>query len=342
MTLSALDIVLQHEELADLDPARRRLALRELVPEMRARGCRVDVSQLAEDIDGYGPLSALMRDPEVTDILVNQPGDVWVERSGRLDRAAVAFDDEGELRAFIERCLGRAGRRADISEPIADAALPDGSRMHVVLPPIARDGPLVSIRRIPRIRYALSELVDRSMLTAREARFLTEAVHSRSTIAVSGGTGSGKTTLVNALLSLVQAGERVVVIEETPELAPACAHAVCLTTRNKNVAGVGAVDAADLVRAALRMRPDRIVIGEVRGAEALAALSAMSTGHEGSMVTLHARSADDAVRRMVALALQAGGGASESSLEAQFAAAFDVLVHLERAGGRRVAAIRAG
>lgn len=340
MTRSVVDVVVAHDDLADLDPARRRLALRALLPTIRSEEWSPDVADLADEIDGYGPLTALMRDDDVTDILVNGPYEVWVERAGRLSRTGVLFADEEALRGFVDRCLGRAGRRVDATQPVGDAALPDGSRIHVVLPPLASAGALVSIRRIPTVRYSLDDLVGLSMMTGNEAALLASAVASRKTIAVSGGTGSGKTTLVNALLSLVSGGERVIVIEETPELAPGCPHFVRLTARRANIAGAGGIDCTELVRAALRMRPDRIVIGEVRGPEALAALAAMSTGHEGSMVTVHARSAGEVVERMVALALQSNTGSTESSLRRQFAAAFDLLVHVERTqDGRRVAAI---
>lgn len=335
MNYAAMKVVLEHHELADLDPARRRLALRALASQLSAVGTSTTVGELADEIDGFGPLSEVMRDENVTDVLVNGPGEVWVERAGRLERANASFSSDEALRSFIDRLVGRAGRRVDASEPIADAVLPDGSRMHVVLPPVARGGPAVSIRRLPRRRYSLTDLEARSMLTPAQADELREGVGRRATIVVSGGTGSGKTTLVNALLSLVGPDERVVLIEETPELAPSCPHAVCLTCRRNNSAGTGGVDAAELVRAALRMRPDRIVVGEVRGAEALAALAAMSTGHEGSMLTLHARSPGDVVRRMVSLAMQAGSGVSEDSLERQFEAAFDIVVHVGRSEGVR-------
>jgi pilus assembly protein CpaF len=281
-----------------------------------------------------------MRDCEVTDIMINGPREVWVERAGRLERTEATFDDHHDLRAFIDRLFGAAGNRVDTTCPVADCRLADGSRIHVVLPPIAPQGPIVSVRRFPATRFSLDDLVRAGMMSNEHATELAHAVECRRTIAITGATGTGKTTLLNALLAHVSDKERVVIIEETPELAPACPHFVCLVARSPNLEGAGAVDVSSLVRAALRMRPDRIIVGEVRGPEALAALAAMSTGHEGSMITLHARAAADAIERMVTLALQAGSGATEDSLRRQIAHAFDVLVHLEhRAHDRRLAEV---
>jgi pilus assembly protein CpaF len=281
-----------------------------------------------------------MRDDEVTDVLVNGPFDVWAERKGQLQHTDVSWDDAQQLRAFIERLLARAGARADASQPIADARLDDGSRLHVVLPPLAPAGPLVSIRRFPVSPFSIEDLVRLHMLDEVCAQRLVDAVRHRTTIVISGGTGTGKTTLLNSLLSHIGPAERVVLIEEIPELTPVCAQAVSLVARSANLEGKGEVNLNTLVRAALRMRPDRIVVGEVRGPEAVAALVAMSTGHEGSLVTLHARSATHAIERMTTLALQASPGASETSLRRQVSEAFGLIVHLERsAAGRRVAEI---
>lgn len=332
------EVVLQHDELAELDPAERRLALRSLLaPEVEGSALGAAVAEVADAIDGFGPLTGLLEDDAVTDVLVNGCRNVWVERAGALVRTEARFSDPAQLEAWIERLLGRAGARADASRPIADARLANGARLHVVLPPVARDGPLVSIRRFPSRRPSLSEMRDWGMLDGDQEAVLKKAVSRRVTIAISGSTGSGKTTLLNALLGLVDGTERVVLVEEVAELSPACPHWVALVGRPPNIEGAGGVDLITLVRCALRMRPDRIVVGEVRGPEALAALMAMSTGHDGSMVTLHANSAADAVERMVSLALQAGGGASEDSLGRSFRRAFGLVVHLEHGpGGRRV------
>ena len=337
MRRDLLDLVLRHDRIAELEPAERRLALRSLI----ARAAPADLANLpriADVVDGLGPLGDLMRDGQITDILVNGPAEVWVERAGQLERTEVAFDDHDDLRAFIDRLFGQAGTRVDTTCPVADTQLADGSRIHVVLPPIANQGPIVSIRRFPVTRFSLDDLVAAGMMTDEQSAQLVYAVEDRRTIAITGGTGSGKTTLLNALLAHISVKERVVVIEETPELAPSCPHFVSLMARSANLEGTGSVDITALVRAALRMRPDRIIVGEVRGPEALAALGAMSTGHEGSMSTLHARSAADAIERMLTLCLQAKSGATEDSLRRQIAHAFDVIVYLERrAGVRRLA-----
>jgi pilus assembly protein CpaF len=326
------------DELADLDVAQRRLALRSLIAHEEMQ---CSVAELADWIDGWGPLSALMRDPYVTDILVNGPRAVWAERSGALVFEGALFQSTEELMRLVERLLGGAGAQADASHPVADARLDDGARIHVVLPPVAPSGPLISIRRFPSQPLTMSELRSRGMFDGPDAAALSAAVEQRLTVAISGGTGTGKTTLLNALLGCVADDERVVVIEETPELQPRCRHAVSLVARPPNSEGRGGIDLESLVRAALRMRPDRIVVGEVRGSEALAALSAMATGHAGSLVTIHARSGSEALNRMVSLALGARTGLSEEALRAAVHAAIDVTVHLERVGGvRRVSAIR--
>ncbi|HEU4487650.1 MAG TPA: ATPase, T2SS/T4P/T4SS family [Actinomycetota bacterium] len=341
MNGSLRDLLLEHDELAQLDPARRRLELRRLVGSIETgEGLGQAVATLADDIDGYGPVSRLLRDDQVTDVLINGPFEIWVERAGLLELTETRFESHAALRSWVERNLGRSGARADAARPVADARLPDGSRMHVVLPPLAPSGPLVSIRRFPRRRFDLEALTAAGMLDRGEADYLRNCVADRISVAISGSTASGKTTLLNALLGLVDPGERVVLIEEVPELSPACRHFVSLVARSENVEGRGAVGLDALLRAALRMRPDRIVLGEVRGPEALVALGALSTGHEGSMVTLHAASASQVMGRMVTLALQGASGASEDSLRSQFEDAFGAVVHLERtAGGRRASEI---
>lgn len=336
MTGSLLDDVVARDELAVLDTPRRRLALRGiLAPRVPPDELSDAVARVADAIDGYGPLSPLLDDEGVTDVLVNGPHEVWVERRGRLERAHVEFDDADELRCFVDRWLARAGARVDASRPIADARLANGARLHVVLPPIAPAGPVVSIRRFPSRMPDVTDLARDGMLDDAAAVALESLVDGRATLAITGGTGSGKTTLLNALVGRTRPDERVVTIEETPELRPACAHVVSLVARPPNVEGRGTTSLADLVVATLRMRPDRIVVGEVRGGEALAALEAMSTGHEGSMVTIHARSAHDALERIVTLALRAGSGATEDALRRRARAAFDAVVHLERRDGKR-------
>ncbi|MFP5352804.1 MAG: CpaF family protein [Actinomycetota bacterium] len=334
-----LGLISERTELAGLDAAERRLAMRKVLkgslPEETVQG---SVSLLSDWIDGFGPLTGLMGDPAVTDVLVNGTHEVWCERRGRLEPSDVSFTDAAELRDLIERLAGAAGIRVDASHPIGDGRLPDGSRLHVVLPPVSGSGPLMSIRRFPQRAFDLDTLVEMGLLDRSESALLDEAVVERRTIIVSGATGTGKTTLVNALLGRVPRTERVVVIEETPELRPSCAHSVSLLTRGPNVEGRGGVDQLALVRAALRMRPDRIVVGEVRGPEALPALQAMSTGHEGSLCTVHARSATEALERFVELARQFPLAPSEDTLRRQAEQAFDLVVHVgkDRAGARRV------
>jgi pilus assembly protein CpaF len=333
-----LEAVFAHDELAELDAGERRLALRSLIAQERL-DCTI--AELADWVDGWGPLSGLMRDSSVTDVLVNGPYEVWVERAGRLSFEGALFKDARELLNLVDRMLGDAGVQADAAHPFADARLADGARLHVVIPPIAPGGPLISIRRFAPHPMTLTDLKLRGMFGEEDAAALTSAVQQRRTLVISGGTGTGKTTLLNALLGCVGDDERVVVIEETAELRPLCKHAVSLLGRPANAEGRGEVDLASLVRVALRMRPDRIVVGEMRGPEALAALMAMSTGHAGSMVTIHAGSGGEAIRRIVSLALGARTGATEETLGAAVERAVDVSVHLERLGGvRRVSAIR--
>lgn len=340
MTDPLLDLVWGHDELAELDPARRRLALRDILAGAAVDGLEDAVARVADAVDGYGPLTELMRDDAVTDVLVNGPGDVWVERSGVLERAPVQLATADDVRALADRLLARAGARADASAPLADGCLPDGCRIHVALPPVAPAGPILSIRRFPRLRFTVADLVARGMLDDAAGDRLRAYVEDRRTIVIGGSTGTGKTTLLNALLAHVGDSERIVTVEETAELAPTCAHAVSLVARPVNVEGRGAVSLRTLVRACLRMRPDRIVVGEVRGPEAFDALQALSTGHEGSLVTVHAPSDAAVVERLVSLALLAGSGATEAALERRVRTAVDVVVHLRRdRGRRRVAAI---
>ena len=337
VTLQLETVALGHPELADLDPAERRLALRALARRSPDADVAAVVRRLSDDIDGFGPVSDLLRDERVSDVLINGPNEIWVERAGRLDRVDIRFDGSHHLDAFVDRLLMLAGARADASEPVADGRLPDGSRLHVVLQPVAPRGPLVSIRRFPKAAWSLRDLVERTMLTDVEAEALRSWVVARRTVVIAGGTGAGKTTLLNALLDEVPESERVVTIEETPELAPGCLHHVSLVARPPNVEGLGGADVPTLLRAALRMRPDRIVVGEVRGPEALVALAAMSTGHPGSLLTVHASSAGAATERLVGLALQDPSAPSESSLRSLMHSAIEVVVYLERIdGGRKI------
>ena len=328
-----IELAQEHPELAELDPAARRVALRELT--LAVGGEARSAAALADEIDGWGPLTELMQDRDVTDVLVNSHDDIRVERAGKLERTQVTFDDTRHLRRCVQRWLGRAGERADASCPVADARLADGSRLHVVLPPVSASGPLVSIRRFPRC-FTLSDLEAAGFVDENQASFLRAAVKARRSIVVAGATGTGKTTLLNALLAELSEDERVVTIEEVREISVAGRHVISLAGRAANVEGQGSITLRDLVRASLRMRPDRIVVGEVRGAEVLDALDAMATGHKGSMITVHADSPGAVKDRLVSLAMHGGEG-SQTSLARRISAALDVIVYLEKIAGVRAA-----
>ena len=332
------EAVLAADEVATLDPAARRAVLAPVIEPLVSAGELDAALDLIEaHIQGPGPLAPLLRDTSITDILINGPSEVYVERAGRLERVEAPFADGEELRAWAVRLVSQAGGRLDDGHPIADACLPDGARLHVVLPPLAPDGPVVSIRRFALARPTLDDLVAAGTLGEDQALGLRAAFAAGATIAIGGPTGSGKTTMLNALLRSLPRGERAVVIEETRELDLSGLHAVSLVTRPANLEGRGGVEMAALVRAALRMRPDRIVIGEVRGAEVFDALRALSSGHSGSLVTVHARSAADICPRLVELALSAPGAWSERAITRAVERAIDVVVHLERTpSGRRV------
>ena len=295
------------------------------------------VARILRDTVGLGPLEELLADPEVEEVMVNGPDRVYVERRGRIEPTEVHFADEAELRNSIERILAPLGRRVDELSPMVDARLADGSRVNVVIPPLAVDGPALSIRRFSAASPGPADLVELGTLTPEMRGLLEVAVRERRSLLVSGGTGSGKTTLLNALSSFVAAEERVVTIEDAAELRLQQPHVVRLESRPASVEGRGEVTIRDLLRNALRMRPDRIVIGEVRGPEALDLLTALNTGHRGALSTLHANSSADALRRLETLALMAGVGLPHTAIREQLGRGFELVVHLERlADGRRV------
>ncbi|TMM05810.1 MAG: CpaF family protein [Actinobacteria bacterium] len=296
------------------------------------------VELVAERSFGLGPLEPLLRDPEVEEVMVNGPGTVWVERTGRLERSDASFAGEEEVRHAIERILAPLGRRVDEAEPLVDARLPDGSRVNVVIPPLAIDGPVLTIRRFRRRGLSPDDLVELGTWTPPLRDVLARAVTGRLNVLVSGGTGSGKTTTLNALSAFIPAGERVVTVEDAAELRLQQPHVVRLEARPPGLEGRGEVTIRRLVRNALRMRPDRIVVGEVRGGEALDMLSAMTTGHDGSLSTVHAGSAEEALRRVETLALMAGVGLPHAAIREQVADAIDLVVHQARLpdGARRV------
>ncbi|GAC1442951.1 MAG: TadA family conjugal transfer-associated ATPase [Mycobacteriales bacterium] len=318
-------------------PARVAAALRE-----EGGGLRGDVgavlSLLASEIVGTGPLAALLADPRVTDVLVNAPAEVWVDRGGGLERTSIRFADEAAVRRLAQRLAAPTGRRIDDAQPWVDARLADGSRLHAVLPPLAPGGTCLSLRIPRRTVFAITDLVEARTLPRDGATLLRDLVRARVAFVVTGGTGTGKTTVLSALLSLVDPAERLLLVEDASELRPSAPHVVRLEARPPNVEGAGEVTLRDLVRQALRMRPDRLVVGEVRGGEVVDLLAALNTGHEGGCGTLHANSAADVPARLEALAATAALG--REALHSQLASALRVAVHLVReAGVRRVSEV---
>ena len=290
------------------------------------------------ELTGLGPLDALLQDPEITEIMVNGPDQVYVERGGRLSRCVTVFDDDAHLRRLIERMLSPLGRRVDEASPLADGRLPDGSRFNVVLPPLALNGPTLTIRKFARQPLTMSQLVQIGTLTEEAAAFLGACVVGRKNILVSGGTGSGKTSTLGALSSFIPETERVVTIEDAAELRLLQAHVVTLESRPPNLEGRGEVTIRHLVRNALRMRPDRIIVGEVRGGEALDLLMALNTGHDGSLSTIHANSPRDALSRLETMTLMAGLDLPLRAVREQVASAVQLIVHQQRQrdGRRRI------
>lgn len=294
--------------------------------------------RLAAELSGAGPLEELMS-REVTDILVNGPDEVWVDDGGGLRRTEVRFESEDAVRRLAQRLAAQAGRRLDAAVPYVDARLPGGARLHAVLPPVAPSGTCVSLRLPPRRMFTLEQLADRGMVTPRGAALLGALVRGRAPFLVTGGTGTGKTTLLSCLLSLVDPRERIVLAEDSPELRPEHPHVVRLQTRPANIEGSGEVCLQTLVRQALRMRPDRLVVGEARGPEIVSLLGALNTGHEGGAGTLHANSAGDVPARVEALGCAAG--LDRAAVHSRLAATRVMIVHLVRGSqGRRVAELR--
>ncbi len=294
--------------------------------------------EIADDILGYGPLERLLTDDSISEIMVNGPNEIWIERQGRLYETTVRFNDESHLRRIINKVVAQVGRRVDESSPMVDARLPDGSRVNVIIPPLSLSGPLLTIRKFAKKRLTLDDMVRIGTLSAESVDFLTRCVHAELNILISGGTGSGKTTLLNALSSSVPEADRIVTIEDAAELQLHQRHVLRLEARPKNIEGEGEVPIRELVRNSLRMRPDRIIVGEVRSAEALDMLQAMNTGHDGSLSTVHANSPRDALARVETMVLMAGFDLPVRAIRQQVASALDLIVHLERLedGSRRV------
>ncbi len=296
------------------------------------------IREVTDDVLGYGPLQNLLDDDSVTEIMVNGPDNVYVEREGRLTRADVHFASEEHLRRVIERIVGRVGRRIDESSPLVDARLEDGSRVNAIIPPLAFSGSTLTIRKFGKVPLTVDDLVAKDSLSPQMVQLLQACVQAKLNVLVSGGTGTGKTTLLNVLSSFIPSDERIVTIEDAVELQLQQEHVVRLEARPRNIEGRGEVTIRDLVRNSLRMRPDRIIVGEVRGGESLDMLQAMNTGHEGSLSTLHANTPRDAISRLETMVLMAGMELPLKAIREQISSAIDVIVHLTRLrdGTRRV------
>jgi pilus assembly protein CpaF len=308
---------------------------------LNQRELQAFVEDLVDEMIGFGPIEPLLKDPTITDILINTHKKCFVERFGRLEETTVHFKDEGHLLRIIHKIVAAVGRRVDESSPTVDARLPDGSRVNVAIRPIAVDGPLVSIRKFSKMPFSMDRLLELGALKLPIADVLQAAVHGRISMIVSGGTGSGKTTLLNALSSHIPHDERIITIEDAAELQLQLPHVGRLETRPANAEGKGELRQRELVKNALRMRPDRIIIGECRGEEAFDMLQAMNTGHEGSMTTVHANNPRDAIKRLEQMVGMAGASMTTASVRSQIASAVRVIVQLQRLpdGSRRVTSV---
>jgi pilus assembly protein CpaF len=296
------------------------------------------VRQLTDDILGYGPIEPLLRDDSVTEVMVNAYDRVYVERGGKLEHTDVRFVDDQHIMRIIDKIVSQVGRRVDEASPMVDARLPDGSRVNAIIPPLALSGPTLTIRKFSRDPYTVNDLISFGTLTARSAQFLAACVKGKLNILISGGTGTGKTTTLNAMSAFIPNDERIVTIEDAAELQLQQEHVITLESRPSNIEGTGEIKIRELVRNALRMRPDRIIVGEVRGAETLDMLQAMNTGHEGSLTTIHANGPRDALARLETLVMTAGVELPHRAIREQIASAFDLMVQIQRLvdGSRRI------
>lgn len=299
------------------------------------------MQRLLDEVFGFGPLESLLRDEEITEIMVNQSDQVYVEKEGVIRPAEISLDGEDEIYRLIDRIIGPLGLHVDEASPYVDARLPDGSRVNIILPPLSLLGPVLTIRKFRSNPYTIEELVSLGTLASEQAAFLAAGVREKKSIVISGGAGTGKTTLLNAISSEISTDERIITLEDAAELRLQQSHVIPLETRPPNLEGRGEITLRDLLRNALRMRPDRIIIGEVRGPEALDLLQALNTGHRGSITTVHANSPYDALTRLETMAMTSGINLPQAAVREQIVQAVDVLVHLERdsVGKRKVAEI---
>ena len=324
------DSTLSDNELDGLVHQRLRELLDDEESPLSAQEKLLIVRQIGDSVLGLGPLEPYIRDPEVTEIMVNAWDTIYVERAGKLYWTGTKFHDEQQLRRTIDKIVGKVGRRVDEASPYVDARLPDGSRVNAIVPPLAIDGPALTIRKFSADPYQADDLVEFGTMTSPVGKFLEACVRGKINVIVSGGTGSGKTTTLNVLSSFIPDDERIITIEDAAELKLQQPHVVRLETRPANIEGKGMVTIRDLVRNALRMRPDRIVVGEVRGAEALDMLQAMNTGHDGSISTIHSNSPRDSIARLETITLMAGMDLSPRSIREQTASAIQLIVHQQR------------
>jgi pilus assembly protein CpaF len=297
--------------------------------------------EVLNELLGYGPIQPLLNDPDITEVMVNGPKSVYVEKKGQLQKSSVVFDDDNHVLQIIDRIILPLGRRVDADSPTVDARLPDGSRVNAVVPPVTIDGPCITIRKFSKERLGIDALIDFGSITDKMAEFMRACVLAHLNIIISGGTGSGKTTLLNVLSSFIPENERIITIEDAAELQLQQDHVLRMETKPANVEGRGAVTIRELVRNSLRMRPDRIVVGEVRGGEALDMLQAMNTGHDGSLTTVHSNSPRDAIARLETLVLMAGMDLPLKVVRQQIASAVDLIVQQSRLtdGSRKVTAV---
>ena len=341
--IEQLGPILTDERLGDADLRRRvheelQRALAEETVVLSAAERSQLIQDVSDDVLGYGPIDRFLKDPGITEVMVNGPRHVYVERRGRIERTDVEFVDEGHLRRIIDKIVAEVGRRIDESTPMVDARLPDGSRVNAVVHPVAIGGPFLTVRKFSREPYGIADLINFGTVTAPVAHFLDAAVRGRMNVVISGGTGSGKTTLLNVMSSFIPPDERIVTVEDAKELRLLQDHVCSLESRPPNIEGQGEVRIRDLVRNALRMRPDRIVVGEARGAEALDMLQAMNTGHDGSLTTVHSNMPRDTLARIETMTLMAGMDLPIRAVREQMASALDLIVHLARLrdGTRRI------